>query len=100
MLVIDSGASFHVHHDSNDLINLRPCSNRIMGVDHQPHRCISLGDMPIRARGEDGFEYNLLIKNVRHAPTFKDSLISVNQLWLESKVDVLLSDSLRQETSI
>ena len=63
-----------------------------MGVDHQPHRCVSLGDMPVRARGVDGLEYNLMIKNVRYAPTFKDSLISINQLWLESKVDVSFKD--------
>ena len=91
-LIIDSGASFHVHHDSKDLVNLKPCSNRIMGIDHQPHDCVSLGDMPIRARGEDGYEYHLVIKNVRYAPTFKDSLISINQLWLESKVDVSFKD--------
>ena len=92
-LIIDSGASFHVHHDSNDLINIRPCNNRIMGIDHQPHECTLLGDMPIKARCNDGFEYHLVIKNVRCAPTFRDSLISINQLWLESKVDVSFKDA-------
>ena len=91
-LIIDSGASFHVHPHAEDLINLRPCNNRIMGIDHKPHICSSIGDFPVAARGEDGVEYNLLIKNVRCAPTFKDSLISINQLWLESKVDVSFKD--------
>ena len=72
--------------------NIRPCSNRIMGVDHHPHKCESIGDLPVRARGDDGSEYHLLIRNVRYAPTFKDSLISINQLWLESKVDVTFKD--------
>ena len=91
-LVIDSGASFHVHPHAQDLINLRPCNNRIMGIDHRPHDCSSVGDMPVLARGDDGMEYELLVKNVRCAPTFKDSLISINQLWLESKVDVSFKD--------
>ena len=91
-LIIDSGASFHVHPHSDDMTNLRPCSNRIMGIDHNPHNCSSIGDLPIKARGDDGFEYNLVVKNVRCAPTFKDSLISINQLWLESKVDVSFKD--------
>ena len=63
-----------------------------MGVDHKPHDCLTLGDMPVLARGADGLEYSLLIKNVRYTPTFKDSLISINQLWLESKVDVTFKD--------
>ena len=75
-LIIDSGASFHVHPNLSDLVNIRACSNRIMGVDHQPHQCVSMGDMPVRARCDDGYEYDLLIKNVRYAPTFRDSLIS------------------------
>ena len=92
-LIIDSGASFHVHPHAEDLVNLKPCNNRIMGIDHHPHDCSSLGDLPILARGTDGMEYKLLIKNVRCAPTFKDSLISINQLWLESKVDVSFKDT-------
>ena len=91
-LIIDSGASFHVHPHAEDLINLRPCNNRIMGIDHKPHVCSSMGDFPVLTRGDDGSEYNVLIKNVRCAPSFKDSLISINQLWLESKVDVLFKD--------
>ena len=64
-----------------------------MGIDHKPHDCLYIGDLPVRARGDSDKEYNLIIKNVRCAPTFKDSLISINQLWLESKVDVLFKDT-------
>ena len=49
--------------------------------------------MPIFAKGSDGLEYQLLLRNVRHSPTFMDSLISINQLWQESKVDVIFKDS-------
>ena len=82
-----------MHPILNDLVNQRPCSNRIMGIDHRVHDCPVIGDMPIFAKGSDGLEYQLLLRNVRHSPTFMDSLISINQLWRESKVDVIFKDS-------
>ena len=98
-LVVDSGASFHVHNRVEDLINVKPCSAKIIGVDHEPHTLTSIGDMPIKALDSNGMEYQLLIKNVRHAPKFKDTLISVGQLWEESKVDVVFKDVCLFKTS-
>ena len=63
-----------------------------MGIDHKAHECPYVGDLPVFALGSDGLEYPILIKNVRYSPTFKDSLISINQLWLESKVDAVFKD--------
>ena len=87
-LIIDSGASFHVHPHAKDLINTRPCRDRISGVDQVEHACPLIGDLPVRALGNDRKEYRLLIRNVRHTPSVADSLISVSQLWSEGGVDV------------
>ena len=91
-LIIDSGASFHVHNHIEDLTNVRLCSAKIIGIDHDPHEIKSIGDLPVKAIDSLGIEYELLIKNVRHAPRFKDTLISVGQLWEEGQVDAVFKD--------
>ena len=90
--IIDSGASFHVHPVKSDLVNTRPCSNRISGVDNVEHECPLIGDLQLEAKGSDGLIYQLLIRNVRYAPTVSDSLLSVSQLWSDSKVNVAFGD--------
>ena len=61
-LIVDSGASFHVHNHIEDLINVRPCSAKIIGIDHEPHEIKSIGDLPVKALDSLGLEYDLLIK--------------------------------------
>ena len=46
-LTIDSGASFHIVHDPNILINKRPSNETISGVDRLEHRCTHIGDLPV-----------------------------------------------------
>ena len=91
-LVIDSGASFHIHPHLDDLINVKTCSTRILGVGQSSHQCTAIGDMPIRAKASDGKERDLILRNVRYASSFTDTLISVGQLWQDSAVDAVFKD--------
>ena len=91
-LVIDSGASFHIHPFIHHLNNVRSCTYSVSGVDRKSHSCTRIGDLPITVRGGDGRAYNITIPNVRCIPTFKDSLISVQQLWKDCKVDTQFRD--------
>ena len=51
-----------------------------------------IGSLPLIVTDKQGIERVLLIHNVRLAPTFNDTLISVDQLWTEAKVDVVFRD--------
>ena len=41
-LIVDSGASFHIHPNRNDLLNVQPCSTRVLGVGHTAHQCTAM----------------------------------------------------------
>ena len=86
-MIIDSGASYHIHHNLSDLINIRPCRNRLFGVDHQEHICTKMGDLKLLAADKHGILHDILITGVRYAPNFKDTLLSVAQLWRTHTVD-------------
>ena len=91
-LVVDSGASFHVHAKREHLSNLRPCSDRIIGIDRKPHACPEIGDLAFAAKTSDGRLRVALIRNVRLCPSCDDTLISVGQLWREAKAEVVFRD--------
>lgn len=80
-------------------INTKPCNSVVSGVDNKSHLCTSIGDLPITVCNERGAAVNVTIKNVRCVPSFTDSLISIRQLWLESKVDVRFGDQCEFLTS-
>ena len=80
-LILDSGATWHVHHRRSDLINLRSCSDRITGIDGKPLLCTGIGDLPIVATDAEGKPHRLLIEGVRLIPSMTDTLLSVDQLW-------------------
>eukprot|EP00965_Chrysotila_dentata_P147127 4858236-Pleurochrysis_carterae.AAC.1 len=44
--IVDSGCSWHVHPHAEDLVETRPCTEEISGVDGKAHRCTLVGDMP------------------------------------------------------
>ena len=92
-LVIDSGASFHMHPRLCDLSNTRPCADKIVGIDHAVHTCSQIGDLPMLARDSQGVYHKVTLPNVRFAPTLRDTLISVDKLWRESKVTALFGDN-------
>ena len=52
-----------------------------------------IGDMPVYAKDRVGKWRRFLIRNVCCIPSFKDTLISVDQLWDLSKVDVVFNDT-------
>ena len=53
-LVIDSGCTWHVHPNRADLVNIRPCTDTMKGVDDVLHKCEGLGDLPIVAKDRSG----------------------------------------------
>ena len=48
--------------------------------------------MPVVALAKDGKLLSFLIRNVRCIPEFKYTLLSVNQLWREQRVDSRFAD--------
>ena len=91
-LVMDSGCTWHVHPVREDLVNLRPCNDRVEGVDRKVHPCTCMGDLPIVAQDAAGVHRQLLLQNVRCVPTIPDSLISIDQLWDDMRVDTQFRD--------
>ena len=91
-LIVDSGASFHVHPHLSHLTNLRPCTDRITGIDHKPHKCPQMGDLKIAVKDSKHNYRQVLVTNVRYCPSCPDSLISVGQLWKEGRVETKFRD--------
>eukprot|EP00965_Chrysotila_dentata_P034158 1136962-Pleurochrysis_carterae.AAC.1 len=40
--VVDSGCTYHIHPHVQDLINLKPCSKSVSGVDGKPRPCVAI----------------------------------------------------------
>ena len=68
------------------------CSSVVSGVDNKSHDCTHIGNLPLTVCNDSGAAVKVVIRNVRCVPSFTDSLISIRQLWLESKVDVRFGD--------
>ena len=90
--VVDSGASFHMHPHRGDLINVRPCADSIVGVDRRSHACPYVGDLPLLAIDAGGRYVKVVLRNVRHAPTLHDTLISVERLWRDDGISARFQD--------
>lgn len=91
--VIDSGCSWHCHPHAKDLINGRPCNDTMTGIDGKPQKVTCIGDLPALTRDHLGVWRRIIIKNVRCVPTFSDTLISVDQFWEDSQVDVIFNST-------
>ena len=91
--VVDSGATWHVHHDAQDLLNVRPCADIIEGIDRTDHRCTAIGDLPMICTDHRGKAFRLTIHNVRVVPSLNISLLSVGQLWKDDRIDARFADS-------
>ena len=89
LLIIDSGASFHIHNQQSDLVNVRPCSDTFEGVDRVRHQASCIGDLNLECNDYDGNTLSLTLGDVRIFPKISDSLISVSQLWDQHRVQVL-----------
>ena len=88
LLIVDSGASFHIHRNADDLVNLRPCDDTFKGVDRVTHRATCIGDLPIVCQDHHGQDVRASIGGVRIFPKVNDSLISVSQLWADGRIEV------------
>ena len=76
-IILDSGCTWHSHPNAEDLINLRPCNERIACADGVEHACSGIGDLPLLAKDGSGKEHMVLLRDVRCVPTFTDTLISI-----------------------
>lgn len=88
-LTLDSGCAWHVHTNLDDLVNVRPCEDTFSGVDNIVHGCSGVGDLPFVCLDASGSPHRLLLRNVRCVPTFTDTLLSVDQLWEQSRIRVV-----------
>ena len=88
-LLLDSGASFHIHYLESDLTNTRPCTDKFEGVDRMKHTATCIGDLDVSCIDSAGHPTDIRIRNVRIFPDVTDSLLSVSQLWNEGRVKVL-----------
>ena len=86
--VMDSGCTFHCHPRREDLINFKPCSECMTGIAGNKCMITGIGDLPIRSRDRAGKWHDFLIRNVRLAPQFTDTLLSVDQFFEDSKTEV------------
>ncbi|KAL3913473.1 MAG: hypothetical protein SGPRY_007965 [Prymnesium sp.] len=89
---VDSGYVWHVVKDERLLINKRPCDDTMYGADGIECACIALGDLPIVATDSSGKRVYTLISNVRCVPDFICPLLSVRQLWKDTRIDSIFRD--------
>ena len=91
-VVIDSGCTWHVHNNLDDLINVVPCSDVIVDANGHSVTCGSKGDLPLLAKDSLGKEFHIVLRGVRYSLSFEDTLISVDQLWYSSAIDTRSRD--------
>ena len=77
------------------LVNLRPCEESFVSADGKTCKATHIGDMPIISRDAQGKLAKITFSNVRCVPGFKYTLLSVNQLWNEQRIDSRFADSRR-----
>ena len=91
-LFIDSGCSWHVHNDVRDLINIRSSAETVWDAGGKPHLVSAIGDMPVVAKDSLGRSFRVLLRDVRIVDDYDYSLISVDQLWCNSRIDCVFRD--------
>ncbi|KAL1529319.1 hypothetical protein AB1Y20_000273 [Prymnesium parvum] len=80
-LVVDSGCTWHIHNCEDDMVNLRPCNDVVVDAHGRRAKCSVMGDLPLVIRDARGRELCLLLRGVRLAESFTETLLSVDQLW-------------------
>ena len=91
-VVIDSGCTWHVHNQLDDLVNPLPCSDIIVDANGRQVTCAFKGDLPLLAQDAQGKEFQIILRGVRYSPSFEDTLVSVDQLWYSSAIDTRFRD--------
>jgi hypothetical protein len=84
---VDSGCSGSLTPHRATLINTRPCADRFAAADGIIYPATLIGDMPVVATDSTGKRCRLTLRNVRHVPGFKYTLLSVRQMWQEQRID-------------
>eukprot|EP00965_Chrysotila_dentata_P080224 2646966-Pleurochrysis_carterae.AAC.1 len=72
--VVDSGCTYHIHPHVGDLVNLRPCTETVSGVDGKPRPCVAVGDLPLSVRDSHNRIVDFTLPDVRCVPSMRDSL--------------------------
>ena len=85
--IVDSGCTYHCHPMSDDLINVKPCSQHMIAADGSRHRITMIGDLPLMVRDRHRKLRRVILRNVRCVPTFTDTLVSVDQLWEDASIE-------------
>ena len=91
-LVVDSGCVWHVVKDASLLTNTRPCNDTMYGADGLKQECSCIGELPVLAPDRNGKMRKTTVTNVRCVPGFVCPMLSVRQLWRDSKVNTLFAD--------
>ena len=76
---------------------MRPCEDTFAGVDNVVHACDGIGDLPFAAVDSNGIAHRIVLRNVRCVSSFEDTLLSVDQLWEDSRVKVIFQGVNRLE---
>jgi len=93
----DSGATAHVTNNHLSLIDKRNCTEVFGQANGHVTKCTCIGNMPVIAstkgvNGAPGATVQFIITNVRCVPPFCYTLLSVDQLWKEQRVDARFRD--------
>jgi hypothetical protein len=94
---VDSGATASSTNDCKHLINTSACDEIFGDAQGRLSRATAIGDFPVIAQDSDGKLTSFTFTNVRCVPDFKYTLLSVNQLWEEQRVDCRWRDLQRVE---
>lgn len=87
-LVIDSGCTWHVRGNLEDLIDVRKCSNVVEDASRNEVSCTHMGDLLLAIRDNRGRELCLLLKGSPPLNlVYRHPHISRPQLWETSRID-------------
>ena len=91
-LVIDSGCTWHVHNNLEELINVRDCNDVVVDANGNEVECSKVGDLLVVVQDSRKREFKVWLRGVRYSPSFEDTLISVDQLWHAARIDSVFRD--------
>ena len=102
-LILDSGCTWHATYRREHLINFKSTDEMLkaqisskaevlVGINGVECHVTGIGDMPVYCRDKDQKLHVVLIRNVRLVESFTEILISVDQLWEESRVEARFAD--------
>ena len=79
--MIDSGCTWHVHNNLDELFNVRDCDDVVVDANGNEVVCAKMGDLLVVVQDSRKREFRVWLRGVRYSSSFEDTLISVDQLW-------------------